>query len=80
MSRQVKELNCKTLLVDASEYPLNFLIFSHRLTANAYVGCLMIVLTLGYTSKRMTSPIAKRLVVHYLTLAINTKVVLTIEE
>jgi pyruvate-formate lyase-activating enzyme len=32
-------LSCKTLLVDVSEYPLNFLIFPHRLTANAYVGC-----------------------------------------
>jgi len=40
MSKQIKELNCKTLLVDVSGYPLNFLIFPHRLTANAYVGCL----------------------------------------
>jgi DNA repair photolyase len=40
MSKVVKELNCKTLLVDVSEYPLNFSIFPHRLTANAYVGCL----------------------------------------
>ena len=39
MSKVVKELNCKSLLVDVSEYPLNFLIFPHRLTANAYVGC-----------------------------------------
>ena len=39
MSKVVKELNCKTLLVDVSEYPLNFLIFPHRLTANVYVGC-----------------------------------------
>src|SRR5674476_1085652 len=37
---QTKELSCKTLLVDVSEYPLNFLIFPHRLTANAYVGCI----------------------------------------
>lgn len=40
MSKIVKELNCKTLLVDVSEYPLNFLIFTHRLTANAYIGCI----------------------------------------
>jgi len=40
MSKQIKELTCKTLLVDVSQYPLNFLIFPHRLTANAYVGCL----------------------------------------
>jgi DNA repair photolyase len=40
MSKVVKELTCKTLLVDVSEYPLNFLIFTHRLTAYAYVGCL----------------------------------------
>ncbi|MGD0071583.1 MAG: radical SAM protein [Candidatus Bathyarchaeia archaeon] len=40
MSKQIKELTCKTLLVDVSKYPLNFLIFPHRLTANAYVGCL----------------------------------------
>ena len=39
MSKQVKELTCKTLLVDVSKYPLNFLIFPHRLIANAYVGC-----------------------------------------
>jgi DNA repair photolyase len=39
MSKQIKELNCKTLLVDVSEYPLNFLIFPHRLTANSYIGC-----------------------------------------
>ncbi len=39
MSKQVKELNCKTLLVSVAEYPLNFLIFPHRLTANSYVGC-----------------------------------------
>jgi DNA repair photolyase len=39
MSKQVKELKCKTLLVDVSEYPLNFLIFPHRLVANGYVGC-----------------------------------------
>jgi DNA repair photolyase len=39
MSKQVKELKCKTLLVAVSEYPLNFLIFPHRLTANTYVGC-----------------------------------------
>jgi DNA repair photolyase len=39
MSKQVKELKCKTLLVDVSEYTLNFLIFPHRLVANGYVGC-----------------------------------------
>jgi DNA repair photolyase len=39
MSKQIKELNCKTLLVDVSEYPLNFLIFPYHLTANTYVGC-----------------------------------------
>ena len=40
MSKQVKDLKCKTLLVDVSEYPLTFQIFPHRLTANAYVGCI----------------------------------------
>ena len=40
MSKNITLLNCKTLLVDVSGYPLNFLIFPHRLTANAYVGCL----------------------------------------
>ena len=40
MEKKIIELNCKTLLVDVSEYPLNFLIFPHRLTANAYVGCI----------------------------------------
>ena len=40
MEKKIKELTCKTLLVDVSEYPLNFLIFPHRLTANAYVGCI----------------------------------------
>jgi len=40
MEKKIIELNCKALLVDVSEYPLNFLIFPHRLTANAYVGCL----------------------------------------
>jgi len=39
MEKKIIELSCKTLLVDVSEYPLNFLIFPHRLTANAYVGC-----------------------------------------
>jgi len=39
MEKKIVELSCKTLLVDISEYPLNFLIFPHRLTANAYVGC-----------------------------------------
>ena len=39
MEKKIVELKCKTLLVDVSEYPLNFLIFPHRLTANAYVGC-----------------------------------------
>jgi DNA repair photolyase len=34
-----KRIKCKTLLVDVTEYPLNFLIFPHRLTANTYVGC-----------------------------------------
>jgi hypothetical protein len=34
MEKKIKELSCKTLLVDVSEYPLNFLIFPHRLTAN----------------------------------------------
>jgi DNA repair photolyase len=37
---KIIELSCKTLLVDVSEYPLNFSIFPHRLTANAYVGCI----------------------------------------
>jgi DNA repair photolyase len=40
MEKKINELTCKTLLVDVSEYPLNFLIFPHRLTANAYVGCI----------------------------------------
>ena len=40
MEKKIKELTCKTLLVDVSEYPLNFLIFPNRLTANAYVGCI----------------------------------------
>ena len=40
MEKKIVELSSKTLLVDVSEYPLNFLIFPHRLTANAYVGCL----------------------------------------
>src|ERR1039457_1277213 len=40
MEKKIIELSCKTLLVDVSEYPLNFLIFPHRLTANAYVGCI----------------------------------------
>ncbi len=39
MEKKIIELKCKTLLVDVSNYPLNFLIFPHRLTANAYVGC-----------------------------------------
>lgn len=39
MEKKIIELSCKTLLVDVSEYPLNFLIFPHRLTVNAYVGC-----------------------------------------
>jgi DNA repair photolyase len=39
MEKKIVELSCKTLLVDVSDYPLNFLIFPHRLTANAYVGC-----------------------------------------
>ena len=40
MEKKIIELSCKSLLVDVSEYPLNFLIFPHRLTANAYIGCL----------------------------------------
>ena len=40
MEKKIVELKCKTLLVDVSGYPLNFLIFPHRLTANAYIGCL----------------------------------------
>ncbi len=40
MEKKIIELSCKFFLVDVSEYPLNFLIFTHRLTANAYVGCL----------------------------------------
>jgi len=40
MEKKIIELSCKTLLVDVSEYPLNFLIFPHRLTANGYIGCL----------------------------------------
>jgi hypothetical protein len=39
MEKKIIELSCKTLLVDVSEYPLNFFIFPHRLTTNAYVGC-----------------------------------------
>jgi DNA repair photolyase len=39
MEKRVIELSCKTLLVGVSDYPLCFLIFPHRLTANAYVGC-----------------------------------------
>ena len=39
MEKKIVELSCKTLLVDVSEYPLTFLIFPHRLTANSYVGC-----------------------------------------
>ena len=35
MEKKIVELSCKTLLVDVSEYPLNFLIFPHRLAANA---------------------------------------------
>jgi hypothetical protein len=31
MEKKIKELSCKTLLVDVSEYPLNFLVFPHRL-------------------------------------------------
>lgn len=40
MEKKIIELSCKTLLVDVSNYPLNFLIFPHRLTANTYVGCI----------------------------------------
>src|SRR5450756_1695142 len=40
MEKKIKELSCKTLRVSVSEYPLNFLIFPHRLTANAYIGCI----------------------------------------
>ena len=39
MEKKIVELSCKTLLVDVSSFPLNFLLFPHRLTANAYVGC-----------------------------------------
>jgi len=39
MEKEIKELTCKTILVSVDQYPLNFLIFPHRLTANAYLGC-----------------------------------------
>jgi DNA repair photolyase len=39
MEKKIIELSCKTLLVSVEQYPLNFLVFPHRLTANAYVGC-----------------------------------------
>jgi len=40
MEKIIKELTCKTFLVDVAQYPLNFLIFPNRLTATAYVVCL----------------------------------------
>ncbi len=40
MEKEIKELTCKTILVSVDQYPLIFLIFPPRLTANAYVGCL----------------------------------------
>ena len=39
MEKKIIELSCKSLLVSVDQYPLNFLVFPHRLTANAYVGC-----------------------------------------
>jgi DNA repair photolyase len=39
MEKEIVEKNSQTILHDTSKYPLNFLIFPHRLTANAYVGC-----------------------------------------
>jgi len=35
MEKTIIELSCQSLLVDVSEYPLNFLIFPHKLAANA---------------------------------------------
>jgi DNA repair photolyase len=39
MEKEIVERSSQTILHDTSKYPLNFLIFPHRLTANAYVGC-----------------------------------------
>lgn len=39
MEKVIVERNCQTILHDTSVYPLNCLIFPHRLMANAYVGC-----------------------------------------
>jgi len=39
MEKEIVERTCQTILHDTSVYPLNFLIFPHRLVANAYVGC-----------------------------------------
>ncbi|MCW3983205.1 MAG: radical SAM protein [Candidatus Bathyarchaeota archaeon] len=39
MEKKIIEVACKTFMVDVSQYPLNFLIFPHRLTGNSYVGC-----------------------------------------
>jgi hypothetical protein len=38
MEKKIIELSCKTLLVDVSQYPLNFLVFPHRLAVNSYLG------------------------------------------
>lgn len=40
MEKEVTERTCQTILHDTSTYPLIFSIFPHRLTANAYVGCI----------------------------------------
>lgn len=40
MEKKIVERNTQTILHDTSKYLLNFLIFPHRLTANAYVGCI----------------------------------------
>jgi len=39
MEKEIVERTCQTILHTTSCYPLNFLIFPHRLVANAYVGC-----------------------------------------
>jgi DNA repair photolyase len=40
MEKEIVERSSQTILHDTSVYPLNFLIFPHRLVANAYVGCI----------------------------------------
>jgi DNA repair photolyase len=39
MEKEIVERSSQTILHDTSKYPLNFLVFPHRLVANAYVGC-----------------------------------------